>query len=266
MSRSAYATEHFNHEHLKISITRGLEVISNTHFRTVYWAGKSVQRGLPAFQVIVENEALGIDIASLNDLFIPGGVRMKFELDLARLLTVIGPYAKVIQCLEGGHVTADRVYYYWLGITSQLDSLFRRNEYDLTTSTIEDIRAITNCHFDEMITDAPNDIYIIVFFLNPEYRNAPIYKKPNPLAIPPLRIRQQDGVTTTSLKLPEDIIKHVGLSLQRILQNKYGDTYKNTATKNTTQTVMEHHNPLLTNIHPTDALKSLKEQLKSYGK
>ncbi|KIJ10218.1 hypothetical protein PAXINDRAFT_86391 [Paxillus involutus ATCC 200175] len=266
MSRSAYATEHFNHERLKIGITRGLEAIGDTRFGTIYWAGKSVQRSLSAFQVIVENEALGIDIASLNDLFIPGGVRMKFELDLARLLTVIGPYAKAIQCLEGGHVTADRVYYYWLGITSQLDSLFRRNEYGLTTSTIEDIRAITNCRFDEMITDAPNDIYIIAFFLNPEYRNAPIYKKPNPLAIPPLRIRQQDGVTTTSLKLPEDIVKHVGLSLQRILRNEYGDTYENPATKDTAQTVMAHRNPLLTNIHPTDALKSLKEQLKSYGK
>jgi hypothetical protein len=43
----------------------------------------------------------------LNDLFIPGGVRMKFELDLARLLLVIEPYAKAIKCLEGGHVTAD---------------------------------------------------------------------------------------------------------------------------------------------------------------
>ncbi|KAF8836004.1 hypothetical protein BDN67DRAFT_872931, partial [Paxillus ammoniavirescens] len=170
MSRSAYATEHFNHERLKIGITHGLEAINDTRFGTIYWAGKSVQRGLPAFQVIVENEALGIDIAvsSARSNTVKTQTHFyTFELDLARLLTVIGPYAKVIQCLEGGHVTADRVYYYWLGITSQLDSLFQRNEYDLTTSTIEDIRAITNCRFDEMITDAPNDIYIIAFFLNP---------------------------------------------------------------------------------------------------
>lgn len=92
---------------------------------------------------------------------------MKFELDLARLLVVIEPYAKAIKCLEGGHVTADQVYYYWLGITSQLDSFFQRNEYDLMARTIDDIRAITNSRFDEMITDAPNDIYITAFFLNP---------------------------------------------------------------------------------------------------
>ncbi|KAF9240690.1 hypothetical protein BU15DRAFT_73917 [Melanogaster broomeanus] len=113
---------------------------------------------------------------------------------------------------------------------------------------------------------APNDIYIIAFFLNPEYRNIPIYKKPNPLVIPPLCIRQRDGVTTTSLKLPEDIIKRVGLSLQRILRNEYGDMYENPATKGTAQTVMARRNPLLAKIHPTDALKSLKEQLKSYEK
>ena len=30
--------------------------------QSTYWAGKSIQRGLPAFQAIVENKALGIDI------------------------------------------------------------------------------------------------------------------------------------------------------------------------------------------------------------
>lgn len=62
MSRSGYATEHYNHERSKLGITRGLEAIGDTCFGTIYWAGKSVQRGLPAFQAIVENEALGIDI------------------------------------------------------------------------------------------------------------------------------------------------------------------------------------------------------------
>jgi hypothetical protein len=88
--------------------------------------------------------------------------------------------------------------------------------------------------FDEMITDAPNDIYITAFFLNPggwqcsnerewsplmtrchtEYRDILIYKKPNPLATPPLRIMQKNGITTSSFKPPEDIIRQVGLSLQ----------------------------------------------------
>lgn len=51
-----------------------------------------------------------------------------------------------------------------------------------------------------------------------------------------------------------------------MLRNEYGDTYENPATKDNTQTVMVRRNPLLAKIHPTDALKLLKEQLKAYGK
>ena len=63
MSRSGYATEHFDLEHLKLGITCGLEGIGDTHFSTIYWAGKSMQRSIPVFQVIVENNTLGINIA-----------------------------------------------------------------------------------------------------------------------------------------------------------------------------------------------------------
>jgi hypothetical protein len=51
-----------------------------------------------------------------------------------------------------------------------------------------------------------------------------------------------------------------------MLRNEYGDTYENPATKDNAQTVMARRNPLLAKIHPTDALKLLKEQLKSYRK
>jgi hypothetical protein len=86
------------------------------------------------------------------------------------------------------------------------------------------------------------------------------------LAIPPLVIRHKDGVASSLLKIPEDILKRVGLSLQKMLRNEYGDTYENLATKDIAQTVMARRNPLLAKTHPKDALKLLKEQLKSYGK
>jgi hypothetical protein len=63
MSKSSYAMEHFDYECTKLGITRGIEGIGNTCFATMYWAGKSVQRGLPALQAIVENDTLGIDIS-----------------------------------------------------------------------------------------------------------------------------------------------------------------------------------------------------------
>lgn len=80
---------------------------------------------------------------------------------------MIGPFAKAIQCLEDADTSADRIYYYWLGIIAQLDLLFKANACRMQTSTIEDIRAITNARFDELVANAPNDIYIVAFFLNP---------------------------------------------------------------------------------------------------
>ena len=59
-SRSTYAMEHFNHQRARLGIRQGLEHIGKTHFGTIYWSALSVQRGLPAFMALVENN---IDIA-----------------------------------------------------------------------------------------------------------------------------------------------------------------------------------------------------------
>ena len=63
MSQSSYAMEHFDHQRDQLGISRGLESIGETRFGTIYWAGRSVQRGLPAFRAIIEDESLGINIA-----------------------------------------------------------------------------------------------------------------------------------------------------------------------------------------------------------
>ncbi|KAH7917067.1 hypothetical protein BV22DRAFT_1027014, partial [Leucogyrophana mollusca] len=174
MSRSSYASEHFDFERSRLGIRRGLEGIGETRFGTIYWAALSVQRGLPAFQAIVENEQLGIDIAVSFPEYqlhkthtMVHRLRIMFELELSKYLAVIGPFAKALKSLESAHVTADQIYYFWLGIIAQLEDIFTKNEYRLQKSTMESIRAITNCCFDEMIEDAPNDTYIITFFLNP---------------------------------------------------------------------------------------------------
>ena len=72
MSRSTYATEHFDFQREKVGITRGLETIGETRFGTVYWSGESVVRGMPAFKVIIEDETLEIQI--------PVGVMVRAEI------------------------------------------------------------------------------------------------------------------------------------------------------------------------------------------
>jgi len=57
-------------------------------------------------------------------------------------------------------------YVYWLAIVSQLAYLFNHNHVGLSAKMMEDICAITNKCFNQMINKSPNDIYITAFFLN----------------------------------------------------------------------------------------------------
>ena len=137
-----------------------------------------------------------------------------------------------------------------------------------------------------MIDDAPNDTYVVAFFLNPgkfysyyinrdelkhiitatlAYRTAPIYKNNNPLAVPTLVINKKGNTPTCSAKAPEELVKRVGLSLQKMLMHEYGDAYKNPAWKDPKRQ-MELQNPLLAKHHPSDALAALKKQLRAYTK
>jgi hypothetical protein len=92
---------------------------------------------------------------------------IELELFLTKLIAVLGPFAKAIQCLESPETNPADVYLYWLAIVSQLVYLFSHNRVALPAQTMEDIRAITNKRFDQMINKSPNDVYITAFFLNP---------------------------------------------------------------------------------------------------
>ena len=80
---------------------------------------------------------------------------------------MIALWAKALKCLESAHITPDNVYLYWLAIIATIEDDLKKNPYKLRTSTMEEIRAIANNRFEEMIEDAPNDTYIVAFFLNP---------------------------------------------------------------------------------------------------
>ena len=85
-------------------------------------------------------------------------------------MEVISPFAKAIKCLESAHATAADVYLFWLAIVAQLEQLFMRKTIapnTLSNNVIEQIRAITNRRFDGMINDAPMDVYLTAFVLDP---------------------------------------------------------------------------------------------------
>ncbi|KAG0706780.1 hypothetical protein DFH29DRAFT_797843 [Suillus ampliporus] len=66
MSHSTFAADHFDHQCALLNIGQGLGGISITQFGTLYWAALSVQRGIPAFQAIIRDESLGIEIKGMS--------------------------------------------------------------------------------------------------------------------------------------------------------------------------------------------------------
>ncbi|KAG1752554.1 uncharacterized protein EDB91DRAFT_1293232 [Suillus paluster] len=229
-------SKHFDHQCALLNIGRGLEGISDTRFSTLYWAALLVQRGIPAFQAIIEDESLGIEIkGNLNELFVPGGPRYRFEMDLPKFLSVVGPWARGLKLLN---------------------------------STMESTCQIGNGHFDELVNETlqSHDLYVTTFVLNPVYRNAPIYKQVNPMAGPTLTITKSvTGVITCATKPPQDMVTRAALALQRILRREYGDSYE--AGKYPDPVVeMKLHNPMLAEFSPTDALVSFCTQFKAYIK
>ncbi|KAI6023515.1 ribonuclease H-like domain-containing protein [Pisolithus microcarpus] len=255
MSCSTYSMEHFNHH---------LEYIGETHFGTIYWSALSVQCGLPAFAALAE---CNIDIMGHNSLFLPGGWKILFELALSKLLQVTGPWAKGLRVLEAADVTADYIYYIFLGIMSQLEEDFRKNEFSLGQKTIEDIRRIANSQFNELVNETPqsHDLYITAFVCNPAYRHAPVYKDINPLTVPTIIIsRAMETGISCSKRPPQDMVECAGLALQRILRHEYGDIYEVGSSVMDPVAAMKAHNPALSKYTPYDALQWLHQQFKSY--
>ena len=68
---------------------------------------------------------------------------INLELSLTKLIAVIGPFVKAIQCLNSPHTNPADVYLYWLAIVSQLAHFFSHNHVGLSAETMEDIWAIT---------------------------------------------------------------------------------------------------------------------------
>ncbi|KAG1748346.1 ribonuclease H-like domain-containing protein [Suillus paluster] len=292
MDKSGYAMEHFNYQRGVLKIGQGLEKISKTRFANIHWSAASLQCCLPAMQAIVSNLSLGINVKGRNHLFeVNTTDSLMFQVALAKLIAITGPYAKAIQCLESAHTTCADVYLYWLAIVAQMEQLLRGNTIRLLEETKLAICAITNarCGYNKcsgeksiyytvgsllptasleskhMINDAPNDPYITAFFLHPEYQTAQIYKNINPLDLPPIHLMKSNG--TYSVVSPEDsIIKRVGTSLQLMLKHEYGDVYNGVRSDQAAAKLMKERNPRLAGLTPQEALQALKVELKEYRK
>jgi hypothetical protein len=80
---------------------------------------------------------------------------------------VLAPIAKVITCLESTHSTVSDVYHFWLAVTATIHQIITEDITGLPTEVTEEIRRAVNYQFDQMVNDAPSDVYLTGFLLDP---------------------------------------------------------------------------------------------------
>lgn len=103
------------------------------------------------------------------------------------------------------------------------------------------------------------------------YRKSTIFRGGdiNPLAVPSVIISRNktNPVASPKGKTLEDILQRVGICLQKILKNEYGDAYDGDLLKKRPkpQEIMQKRNPRLAHLSPTEALQSLKRGLREYA-
>jgi hypothetical protein len=91
-----------------------------------------------------------------------------FMLDLQQLCTILEPIARAIKCLEGIEVTVGDIWKFYVAVTAVLNDLFAN---DLTLSipqTVKDnVSAIVNKRYDQMIHGPSGDLFLSGFYLDP---------------------------------------------------------------------------------------------------
>ena len=86
---------------------------------------------------------------------------------------MIGPIAKSIKCLESAHTTVADVFIFYVAFMAEIDDLSKSNKLILLLSVMADIRHLCNKRFNQMINEAPSDIFITGFFLVPSKNVTP---------------------------------------------------------------------------------------------
>ncbi|QRV97090.1 hypothetical protein RhiJN_25109 [Ceratobasidium sp. AG-Ba] len=166
---------------LTLEINSRLRTIGNTRFANVLWAIEALIECLPGLRKIVTSGQVKIkDCDRILRGDSTGTVR--FELELKQVAAVLAPIARAIVCLESPFANPADVYMHWLALAAWLQRIFKDDTIDLTPKTVEGIVLYYNHRFQEVIDDAPSDIYFTALCLDPRWRHSKVLGKSNHLA------------------------------------------------------------------------------------
>ncbi|KAF8175941.1 hypothetical protein K438DRAFT_1608022, partial [Mycena galopus ATCC 62051] len=161
-SHSTYSATHLKALRVILSINHGLEKIGKIRFGTMYWAGYALLPNLPPIaELIVTGDKA--KLAWFKQL----RVLQKFEMELKQLVTILEPIARAIKCLEGLEVTVGDVWKFYVAITAVIRDLFAEDSLSFPQSLKDEVCAIINRRYEEMIDGPSGDIYLAGFYLDP---------------------------------------------------------------------------------------------------
>ncbi|CAE6421153.1 unnamed protein product, partial [Rhizoctonia solani] len=177
---STYATGRLKAARQLLSIARGLQSIGKTRFATIYYSATSILVNLPALYKIYrdrEIDTMGTPLPDsvaevLDEASVPA---MDFRKALTQLVNVLEPFARALLCLESMQSTLSDVYFYWLAALAALNQNFELKQSWLSIQDKAWFQNIIYCCFNEAINDAPTDVYISAFFLDPRYQTSLIF-------------------------------------------------------------------------------------------
>jgi hypothetical protein len=92
---------------------------------------------------------------------------MDFRKALTQLVNVLEPFARALLCLESIKSMLSDVYFYWLATLAVLNQNFESKQSRLSIQDKARFQNTAYRRFNEAINDAPTDVYVSAFFLDP---------------------------------------------------------------------------------------------------
>ncbi|KAL5490634.1 hypothetical protein ACEPAI_5468 [Sanghuangporus weigelae] len=219
--KSTNGTSQLKLRRRELGISQGIKSVGKTRFGTVYYAALSVERNYAALVELFKDGK--IKSPDIENYFLPGFAASSFSFGLQRLTMVLSPVAKALTCLESSHSTVADVYLFWLAVSSGIHRMLSQG--GLCVADSEKIRRAVNYRFNQMINDAPSDVYITGFVLDPRFRKVHVLNDLNPLEIPKVKIPARDTSSRQVCpkpdeKIPQTLVR-VGNFLLSLLREHY---------------------------------------------
>ncbi|KAJ6612809.1 hypothetical protein B0H10DRAFT_1625488, partial [Mycena sp. CBHHK59/15] len=166
-SHSSYSMTHLRALQIIYDINKGFEAIGKTRFGTLYWAGYASLRSISLIKELIDLGIIDVNGSDKLAFFKQMCVFQNFVLELQQLVSILEPIAHAIKCLKGLNVAVSDIWKFYVPITAVLHNLFTEDILSILQEVCDEVSAIVNQQYDQMINGPSGDLFLSGFFLDP---------------------------------------------------------------------------------------------------